>query len=50
VPYEGGTLPAYFMRALGAKGRAPTVVLFDGMDNCKEMSVLFAAWSSRGAG
>ena len=23
-------------------GRAPTVVLFDGLDNCKEMSVLFA--------
>ena len=22
--------------------RAPTVVLFDGLDNCKEMSVLFA--------
>ena len=24
------------------KGPAPTVVLFDGLDNCKEMSVLFA--------
>ena len=42
VPYEGKTLPAYFMKARDAKGRAPTVVLFDGMDNCKEMSVLFA--------
>jgi len=42
VPYEGTTLPAYFMKARDAKGRAPTVVLFDGMDNCKEMSVLFA--------
>ncbi|HZT63884.1 MAG TPA: alpha/beta fold hydrolase [Burkholderiales bacterium] len=42
VPYEGKTLPAYFMKAQNAKGRAPTVVLFDGMDNCKEMSVLFA--------
>jgi dienelactone hydrolase len=42
VPYEGKALPAYFMKARGAKGRAPTVVLFDGMDNCKEMSVLFA--------
>jgi dienelactone hydrolase len=46
VPYEGKTLPAYFMRAQNvpdkAAGRAPTVVLFDGMDNCKEMSVLFA--------
>ena len=42
VPYEGTTLPAYFMKAPGAAARAPTVVLFDGMDNCKEMSVLFA--------
>ena len=45
VPYEGKTLPAYFMQA-GAHhenaGRAATVVLFDGMDNWKEMSVLFA--------
>jgi len=30
------------MKAPEAEGRAPTVVLFDGMDNCKEMSVLFA--------
>jgi naringenin degradation protein FdeB len=42
VPYEGKTLPAYFMKSAFAKGRAPTVVVFDGMDNCKEMSVLFA--------
>ena len=42
VPYEGKTLPAYFMKAQDLPGRAPTVVLFDGMDNCKEMSVLFA--------
>jgi alpha-beta hydrolase superfamily lysophospholipase len=42
VPYEGTTLPAFFMRAPGVSGRAPTVVLFDGLDNCKEMSVLFA--------
>jgi len=42
VPYEGKSLPAYFMKAQSAKGRSPTVVLFDGMDNCKEMSVLFA--------
>ena len=40
VPYEGTTLPALFMKC-GARA-APTVVLFDGMDNCKEMSVLFA--------
>jgi pimeloyl-ACP methyl ester carboxylesterase len=42
VPYEGTTLPALFMKAPGVAGRAPTVVVFDGMDNCKEMSVLFA--------
>jgi dienelactone hydrolase len=41
VPYEGKTLPAYFMKSR-VGGRSPTVVLFDGMDNCKEMSVLFA--------
>jgi cephalosporin-C deacetylase-like acetyl esterase len=42
VPYEGRSLPAYFMKSSEAMGRAPTVVVFDGMDNCKEMSVLFA--------
>ncbi len=42
VPYEGTSLPAYFMKSPLARGRAPTVVLFDGLDNCKEMSVLFA--------
>ena len=42
VPYEGKTLPALFMKAPGVSDRAPTVVLFDGLDNCKEMSVLFA--------
>lgn len=39
---SAGTLPALFMKAPGASGRAPTVVVFNGMDNCKEMSVLFA--------
>jgi dipeptidyl aminopeptidase/acylaminoacyl peptidase len=43
VPYEGTALAAYFMKAPGTgDGRAPTVVLFNGMDNCKEMSVIFA--------
>ncbi len=41
VPYEGKALPAYFLAAQGVSGRAPTVVVFDGMDNCKEMSILF---------
>ncbi len=42
VPYEGASLPAYFMKSPRAQGPAPTVVVFDGLDNCKEMSVLFA--------
>jgi len=42
VPYEDTSLPALFMKAPGVTGRAPVVVVFDGMDNCKEMSVLFA--------
>lgn len=43
VPYEGKSLPAYFVKSPVAKGPAPTIVLFDGLDNCKEMSVLFAS-------
>jgi dienelactone hydrolase len=41
VPYEGQSLPAWFVTGRG-EGRRPTVVLFDGMDNAKEMSVIFA--------
>jgi len=41
VPYEATTLPALFMRAAVA-GPAPTVVIVNGMDNCKEMSIFFA--------
>jgi dienelactone hydrolase len=40
VPYEGTTLPAWFLKA-DVAGPAPTVVMFDGLDNAKEMSVLF---------
>jgi alpha-beta hydrolase superfamily lysophospholipase len=42
VPYEGTALPAYFLKSPAASTPAPTIVLFDGLDNCKEMSVLFA--------
>ena len=43
VPFEGRTLPALFMKAQNTSAvRAPTIVVFNGMDNCKEMSVLFA--------
>lgn len=41
VPYEGTTLPALFMKSTRAAAPAPAVVVFDGLDNCKEMSVLF---------
>jgi dienelactone hydrolase len=41
VPYENTSLPAWFVKG-GGLGRRPTVVLFDGMDNAKEMSVIFA--------
>ncbi|WP_420224234.1 alpha/beta hydrolase family protein [Pigmentiphaga litoralis] len=40
VPYEDTTLPAWFLKA-DVRGPAPTVVMFDGLDNAKEMSVLF---------
>jgi dienelactone hydrolase len=40
IPYEGTTLPAWFFKA-DVSDRAPTVVMFDGLDNTKEMSVLF---------
>lgn len=41
VPYEGTTLPAYFLPGEGVRGRGPAVVFFDGLDNAKELSVLF---------
>jgi dipeptidyl aminopeptidase/acylaminoacyl peptidase len=40
VPYEGTTLPAWLFKA-DVAGPAPAVVMFDGLDNAKEMSVLF---------
>jgi naringenin degradation protein FdeB len=41
VPYEGTTLAALFMRADIGKP-APTIVVVNGMDNAKEMSIFFA--------
>ncbi len=41
VPYQGGAMRAFFMKAQQV-ARAPAVVVFNGMDNCKEMSVVFA--------
>ena len=39
-----------FPQGQGVSGRAPTVVVFDGLDNCKEMSILFCGleFSRRG--
>jgi alpha-beta hydrolase superfamily lysophospholipase len=42
VPYQGITLPALFMKGAGVTGPAPTVVIVNGMDNAKEMSIFFA--------
>jgi len=42
VPFEGITLPGLFLPAKNASGPAPTVVVVNGMDNCKEMSIVFA--------
>ena len=41
VPVDNTAMAALWLPAPGA-GPKPTVVLFDGMDNCKEMSVIFA--------
>ncbi|HKU71660.1 MAG TPA: alpha/beta fold hydrolase [Burkholderiales bacterium] len=40
IPYEGTTLPAWLIKA-DVKGAAPAMVMFDGLDNAKELSVLF---------
>jgi alpha-beta hydrolase superfamily lysophospholipase len=42
IPYLDTTLPALFMPAAERHQAAPTVVIFNGMDNAKEMSILFA--------
>ena len=40
IPYVGQSLPAWYLAAEVA-GPAPAVVMFDGLDNAKEMSALF---------
>jgi dipeptidyl aminopeptidase/acylaminoacyl peptidase len=42
VPYAGVSLPALFLRGEGGDGPAPTIVVVNGMDNAKEMSIFFA--------
>ncbi len=41
VPYGETTLPAWFMKAADARDRAPAVAFFDGLDDTKELSVLY---------
>lgn len=41
VPYEGTTLPAWFMRGRGADEQAPTAVFFNGLDGSKEVGILY---------
>jgi dienelactone hydrolase len=50
VPYENAALPAIFMPAQDASGPRPTVVVVNGMDNAKEMSIFFCGleFSRRG--
>src|SRR5690606_1066896 len=50
VPYEKSALCACWLPAEGTSGKAPALVIFNGMDNCKEMNVVFAGleFSRRG--
>ena len=40
VPYEGTTLPGYFMPSVVGKGPRPTVIFLCGLDTTKELSFL----------
>src|SRR5688500_5140697 len=42
IAYEGKQLPGYFMKSPHAATRAPTVVMFSGLDSAKEIVVLNA--------
>jgi dienelactone hydrolase len=53
VPYRGTSLPALFVPARGAPGKAPCMVHFDGLDVTKEIIYLMGmpqALSERGVG
>ena len=41
VPFENGSLPAYWIPPLNPTGNDPVVVFFDGLDACKELTVLW---------
>ncbi|MDG2186839.1 MAG: YqiA/YcfP family alpha/beta fold hydrolase [Hyphomicrobiales bacterium] len=50
IPYEDSCLPGLFIPSNQKNCKSPTIVIFNGMDNCKEMSALFAGieFSKRG--
>jgi dienelactone hydrolase len=50
VPYEEGSLPAYWIPPLEASGKIPAVVFFDGADVSKESTVLWNALALRERG
>ena len=41
VPYEGASLAAYWIPPANPTGNDPAVVFFDGLDACKELTVLW---------
>jgi len=49
IPYEGKHLSALYVRAEGAKGRAPVLVQLNGLDSTKEMKYLVGlpAWLAK---
>ncbi|MFP3557900.1 alpha/beta fold hydrolase [Paraburkholderia sp. SIMBA_049] len=49
LPFDGASLTAYFVPACGARGKAPVVILTDGLDGTKEeMFYVAQALSERG--
>jgi dienelactone hydrolase len=50
VPYEGTTLPAYFSAAPATDdGRAPVIVLINGLDSTKEIGYITRHWEELAA-
>jgi esterase/lipase len=41
IPYEGTTLPGYFIHSLKVKGKAPVLMVHSGFDGTKEEIVLY---------
>lgn len=50
VPYENASLPAYWVPPLNPTGNDPVVVFFDGLDACKELTVLWGGLFLRDRG